>query len=291
MPDQSLHSTALCRAVPLLACPAVRETRLGKPGTVGSRSWHPATLPPHRPVLRLRLSLVLTITSAWSLAQQPLAQQPYPYYPGGPAPDAPGTAPQYPTRACSVHGARGAVEHSRSEPQQLSDRDRPSHPRDGRLSELASPGGQPWTGDSPDRLAQIPAGPEVIRPAIPTVPGEPRRAGACGSPAGLPSRPAHCFKASHRRSTRRNSVCRRWGFRRDWAPPSPRRRSRDSTGNSSSAKSLRRTRSRWSSAGPRSSSCERSLAASTSPTKTWPVFRSSPTRNLPSSARRRAGPC
>ena len=39
--------------------------------------------------------------SAWSLAQQPLAQQPYPYYPGGPAPVVPGTAPQYPTRACS----------------------------------------------------------------------------------------------------------------------------------------------------------------------------------------------
>ena len=111
-----------------------------------------------------------------------------------------------------------------------------------------------------------------MRPGTPTVPGtQPAGAGHRES-SRLPSRRGP-FKASHRRSTRLNSACRRWDFRRDWAPPSRRRRSRENTGSSSNARSPRRTRSRWSSAGPRSSYCERSLVASTSPTKTWPVFK------------------
>ena len=114
-----------------------------------------------------------------------------------------------------------------------------------------SPGSQPWPEAQPERLAQNPASPEIIRPGVPAVQGtQPPSSTGHRRFSRLPSRHGP-IKALHRRSTRRNSVCRRLGFRRDWAPPSPRRRSRENTGNSSSARSLPRTRSRSSSAGPK----------------------------------------
>jgi pilus assembly protein CpaC len=182
VPDQSLHSTALCSDGPLgLARPLRRFLLLAL--SCGCT-----------------FSLILTIMSARSLAQQPLPQQPYSFYPGGPAPDGRAATPQYPNRVCSFTEPAADNPAAPAPTAQLSFRDqgpndlqteivRPIPTAAGDPNSL-SPGSQPWTGGPPDRLAQVPAGPEVMRPGAPLVPPtQPAGAAAAGvQPPSEPSR-------------------------------------------------------------------------------------------------------
>ncbi len=182
MPDQSYHSTALRSA---------RPRALGLSATAGLSSSAGNTVgPANRGTRRSRRfrraalgclcagSLFLVIASARSLAQQS-----YPYYPGAAAPNVPAAAPQYPNRVVSFTEpiASGAPTA------QLTIRDQGSSdsqteivrpiPATAGYPSVPSPGSQPWMGGPPERLAQVPAGPEVMQPGIPTVPGT--------SPAGV----------------------------------------------------------------------------------------------------------
>ena len=130
VPDRSLHSTAPC---------------LGRPRT---HAGHP------RRFLRIALlhgcalSLVLVITSARSLAQES-----YPSSPGVAAPNVPMT--QLNIRQQRPNDFQTEIV-------------RPI-PVTGGYTNSFAPGSQPWSGNPTERLAQIPTGPEIVRPGIPAI--------------------------------------------------------------------------------------------------------------------------
>ncbi len=230
------------------------------------------------------LTLILAITSARSLAQQPnlfyplvrtqnvppaASQYPnqavsVPYYQPVRAADAPAATSQYPNQVISytepsADNRAGNVPAAQSSVREQGPYDyqteivRPIPEMAGDSNPLRL-GGQPWTGGRRNAWHRTPLSRRSFGRAFRQF--RSRRRPVAGPPALRPEalgprelsrrkRHAH-YKESGRRSTRLNSVCRRWGFRRDWASPSRRRRSRESMGNSSSARSPRRTRSRWS---------------------------------------------
>jgi pilus assembly protein CpaC len=122
------------------------------------------------------LSLILVLTSAWSPGQEP-----YPYYPGVRAPDVSSNTSQYPNRQVSY--TEGGVDNRASVARstQLTVQDRRANDFQTEIIRPVSAtpgyptalplGGQSWNNGQPERLAQNPVSPEVIRPGVPAASG------------------------------------------------------------------------------------------------------------------------
>ena len=102
-----------------------------------------------------------------------------PYYPGVRGTTTPGTASQYPNQAASYTEPSADNRAGNAPASQLNIRDqgpndyqteivRPIPVTSGDANS-PSPGSQPWTGGPAERLAQNPAGLEIIRPGIPAI--------------------------------------------------------------------------------------------------------------------------
>ena len=261
--------------------------------TVSGPSHEPP--PPNRPVLHLHLrpdpgNHVIAIAGTG----------PYLYYPGVGTPNVPGTTSPYPNQVVSFTQPSADNQVGNVPPAQLNVREQ--RPNDFQTEVVRPipvtagypnsflPSSQPWTGSQPERVAQNSAGLEIIRPGVPAVQGvQPSSIPPSGvKPPSEPAPPTQAVASPFDPTQFRLPTL---GLPPGLGTPEPTPEIKREYGQFVEREITPENTIQVIVGRAKVIVLRENLAASTFPMKPWLVFRSSPTSNLRSSARRSAGPC